>query len=72
MERFGIQLTDADIEAMVKAIQGGVSICIKRDSKNHSLHQLNLNGTDVVVAYNKYNKTIGTVMYAKWFREGRR
>lgn len=58
MERYGLHLTEQDLNLIRKAIQAGASQCVNKQTWRVSVHDLRYMDTDIRVVYDKERKSI--------------
>lgn len=66
LERFNLAITKQDMNNMIQQIQSGKSNCLICQSRNRSVHVVNLFNKEFAVVYNKDKKIIHTVFPDSW------
>lgn len=66
LERYGAALSGRDLDRIVRAIQGGQSTPLKRQSQTRSIHKVTLHGTAFVVVYQRKTGEICTFLPPDW------
>lgn len=61
-QRYGINLSEHDYNAMCSIIDKGDSIIVNKQSNRITIHQLNWNDQKIHVAYDKIRQTIVTFL----------
>ena len=62
LERFGVSLSNEDLNSMIEKIQGQTAVFIKKTSLRVTIWQVPLHGRLYEVVYDKRTKTIVTVL----------
>lgn len=69
MERFGLQISDADYENFVYEIEEYINKPILVEDDGKSFHFIEIDGTQLVALYDWEFKTLLTFYYPKWFTQ---
>lgn len=62
-ERFGLELNEHDLRHLAHRIQRGESQLVARQTNRMSIHRVECQGQQVLVAYDRRRKTVVTFLY---------
>ena len=62
-ERFGLQITDEEIQLLIDRIQSKQATFIERRSRRTSKFEVELNNNSYIVVYDKKRKTLITALF---------
>lgn len=61
-ERYGLRITNADVDKMVRDIQSGNSTPIEKQTNAKTIHVIECRGVSIYVAYDPSRKSIRTAL----------
>jgi len=69
-ERYGIRITNMDVDRMVHDIQSGKSTPIEKQTNAKTIHMIECQGVNIYVAYDPGRKSIRTALPREYIGGG--